>query len=132
MARVKRGIIKLKKRRKLKSLTKGFRGARSRRIKTAQEALLHSLQYAFTDRRRKKRDARGLWIIRINAACRAVGLSYSRFISGLKKQGVVINRKMLAELAAANAPAFQGLIELAKNNSDTKSKESARPSPQKA
>lgn len=132
MARVKRGIIKLKKRRKLKALTSGFRGARSRRIKQGQEALLHSLQYAYTHRRLKKRDMRGLWIIRINAACRALGLSYSRFISGLKKQGVSINRKMLAEMAESDGSAFKGLIELAKSVGASKSKEPARPSAEKA
>ncbi len=113
MARVKRGVIKLKKRRKLFKLTKGYRGARSRRIKTAQEALLHSLQYAFEHRRQKKRDFRRLWAVRINAACRNFGLSYSRFISGLKKQGLILNRKMLAELAVQDESVFKELIDLA-------------------
>lgn len=132
MSRVKRGVIKLKKRRKLKELTSGFRGARSRRIKQGQEALLHSLQYAYEHRRLKKRDARSLWIVRINAACRTLGMSYSQFISGLKKQGVAINRKMLAEMAVVDDSAFKGLIELAKNVRAPKSKEPARPSPQEA
>jgi large subunit ribosomal protein L20 len=113
VARVKRGVIKLKKRRKLFKLTKGYRGARSRRIKTAQEALLHSLQYAFEHRRQKKRDFRRLWAVRINAACRNFGLSYSRFISGLKKQGLILNRKMLAELAVQDESVFKELIDLA-------------------
>lgn len=115
MARVKRGVIKLKKRRKLFKLTKGYRGARSRRVKTAQEALLHALQYAYVHRRQRKRDIRQLWIVRINAACRFLGLSYNQFISGLKKQGVEVNRKILADLAMSNDGAFQGLVELAKN-----------------
>lgn len=115
MARVKRSIIKLKKRRKLVKLTKGYRGARTRRVKTAQEALLHALQYAFRDRRQRKRDLRRLWIVRINAACRFLGMSYNQFISGLKKQGVAVNRKMLADLAVRDDGAFQGLVELAKS-----------------
>lgn len=114
MARVKRGVIKLKKRRKLLKLASGYRGARSRRIKTAQEAMLHSLQYAFRDRRQRKRDARSLWIVRINAACRILGMSYNQFISGLKKHGVSINRKILAELAVRNDGSFQGLVDLVK------------------
>ncbi|MCL4513188.1 MAG: 50S ribosomal protein L20 [Candidatus Eremiobacteraeota bacterium] len=117
MARIKRGVIKLKKRRKLFKLTKGYRGARSRRIKTAQEALLHSLQYAFEHRRQKKRDFRRLWNVRINAACRNFGLSYSRFISGLKKQGLILNRKVLSELAVQDELVFKELIELARTAS---------------
>ncbi len=121
MARVKRGIIKLKKRRKLKNLTKGYRGSRSRRIKTAQEALLHSLQYAFTHRRKKKRDARSLWIVRINAACRILGVSYNQFIWGLKQQGIIVNRKILAEMASGDQGTFQELVELSKTQRDHKS-----------
>jgi large subunit ribosomal protein L20 len=117
MARIKRGVIKLKKRRKLFKLTKGYRGARSRRIKTAQEALLHSLQYAFEHRRQKKRDFRRLWNVRINAACRNFGLSYSRFVSGLKKQGLILNRKVLSELAVQDELVFKELIELARTAS---------------
>ena len=117
MARIKRGVIKLKKRRKLFKLTTGYRGARSRRIKTAQEALLHSLQYAFEHRRQKKRDFRRLWNVRINAACRNFGLSYSRFVSGLKKQGLILNRKVLSELAVQDELVFKELIELARTAS---------------
>lgn len=117
MARVKRSVIKLKKRRKLMKLSKGYRGSRSRRIKAAQEAVMHALQYAFTHRRQRKRDNRKLWIVKINAACRPLGLSYNTFISGLKKQGVTINRKMLAEIAIQDEKAFKGLVELVKGNS---------------
>lgn len=115
MARVKRSVIKLKKRRKLLKLTKGYRGARSRRVKAAQEALMHALQYAYENRRKKKRDARKLWIARINAACRFQGLSYNQFISGLKKQGVTLNRKILAELASQDQQTFKGLVDLVKS-----------------
>lgn len=116
MARVKRGVIKIKKRRKLHDLTKGYRGARSRRIKTGQEAVLHALQYAYIDRRKRKREMRRLWIVRINAACRILGLTYNEFISKLKLHGVAINRKMLADMAVRDEQAFKGLIELVKSN----------------
>lgn len=116
MARIKRGVIKIKKRRTLKTLTKGYRGARSRRINSGQEAVLHALQYAYRDRRTFKREMRRLWIVRINAACRLLGLTYNQFISKLKKQGIVINRKMLADLAVRDEAAFKGLADLAKKN----------------
>lgn len=117
MVRVKRGIIKLKKRRKLKEFTKGYRGARSRRIKTGQEAYMHALQYAYRDRRRKKRDMRKLWITRINGACRELGVSYNRFVNGLKKQGILLNRKILAEIVVQDEGAFQELVKLVKTAS---------------
>jgi large subunit ribosomal protein L20 len=116
MARVKRGMMALKKRRKILKAVKGFRGARGRNYKAANEALLHSLTYAFRDRRRRKRDFRALWISRINAAAREEGMSYSRLLSGLKKEGVSINRKMLADLAANDEGAFARLLELAKKH----------------
>src|SRR5471032_1390602 len=106
MSRVKRGMMSLKKRRKVLKAVKGFRGARGRNYKAANEALLHSLAYAFRDRRVRKRDFRSLWISRINAAARREGLSYSRFIAGLKKGGVTVNRKALADLAVHDAAAF--------------------------
>ena len=96
MARIKRGVQKIKHRRKVMKLVKGFRMARSRNYRVANEALLHSLSYAFRDRRVRKRDFRSLWISRINAAARREGLSYSRLIDGLKKSGVMLNRKALS------------------------------------
>ncbi|MBD5606647.1 MAG: 50S ribosomal protein L20 [Candidatus Eremiobacteraeota bacterium] len=114
MARIKRGVQKIKHRRKVMKLVKGFRAARSRNYRVANEALLHSLSYAFRDRRVRKRDFRSLWISRINAAARREGLSYSRLIDGLKKSGVTLNRKALADLAVSDAAAFDSLLAVAK------------------
>ncbi|GAC1453224.1 MAG: 50S ribosomal protein L20 [Vulcanimicrobiaceae bacterium] len=114
MARIKRGIQKAKHRRKVMKLVKGFRAARSRNYRVANEALLHSLSYAFRDRRVRKRDFRSLWISRINAAARREGLSYSRLINGLKLGGVTLNRKALAELAVSDRAAFDALLAMAK------------------
>lgn len=116
MARVKRGMMSLNKRRKVLKAVKGFRGARGRNYKAANEALLHSLIYAFRDRRRRKRDFRALWITRINAAARQEGLSYSRLMSGLKKEGLAINRKVLADLAINDQAAFAQLLTIAKKH----------------
>lgn len=116
MARVKRGMMSLKKRRKVLKAVKGFRGARGRNYKAANEALLHSLLYAFRDRRTRKRDFRALWIARINAAARREGLTYSRFMNGLKKEGLAINRKVLADLALNDEAAFGRLLEIAKKH----------------
>lgn len=116
MARVKRGMMSLKKRRKVLKAVKGFRGARGRNYKAANEALLHSLIYAFRDRRVRKRDFRALWITRINAAARQEGLSYSRLMSGLKKEGLAIDRKVLADLALNDQPAFSQLLAIAKKH----------------
>ena len=116
MARVKRGVIALKKRNKVLKAVKGFRGARGRTYRAANEALLHSLIYAFRDRRLRKRDFRALWITRINAAARAEGLSYSRLVSGLKKEGLALNRKMLADLAMNDEAGFSKLLEIAKKH----------------
>lgn len=114
MARIKRGVMKMKHRRKVMKLVKGFRAARSRNYRVANEALLHSLSYAFRDRRVRKRDFRALWISRINAAARREGLSYSRLIDGLKKSGITLNRKALADLAVSDAAAFASLLTIAK------------------
>jgi large subunit ribosomal protein L20 len=114
MARIKRGKNKIKNRRKVMKLVKGFRAARSRNYRVANEALLHSLSYAFRDRRVRKRDFRALWISRINAAARREGLSYSRLIDGLKKSGVTLNRKALADLAVTDQAAFESLLAVAK------------------
>ena len=115
MARIKRGVHGLKHRRKVMKLVKGFRAARRRNYRVANEALLHSLAYAFRDRRVRKRDFRALWIARINAAARREGLSYSKLIAGLKKSGVNLNRKALADLAVHDAAAFGRLLALAKD-----------------
>ncbi len=116
MARIKRGVHGIKHRRKVMKLVKGFRAARRRNYRVANEALLHSLAYAYRDRRVRKRDFRSLWISRINAAARREGLSYSRFIAGLKKSGVIVNRKALADLAVHDAAAFAQLLSLAKDS----------------
>ncbi len=114
MARIKRGLNKMKHRRKVMKLVKGFRAARRRNYRVANEALLHSLSYAFRDRRARKRDFRSLWISRINAAARREGLSYSRFIAGLKRAGINLNRKALAELAVSDQAAFNQILTTAK------------------
>ena len=114
MPRVKRGTIALKKRRKLMKSVKGYRGARSRRVNCAQEAFLHAQQYAYRDRRNKKRSFRRLWIARINAGARLNGLSYSRFINGMKKANIDIDRRVLADIAMHDAATFSVLVEKAK------------------
>lgn len=114
MARIKRGQTKVKHHRKVMKLVKGFRAARRRNYRVANEALLHSLSYAYRDRRVRKRDFRSLWISRINAAARREGLSYSRLIDGLKKSGVALNRKALADLAVTDRAAFESLLQVAK------------------
>lgn len=114
MARIKRGVHGLKHRRKVMKLVKGFRAARRRNYRVANEALLHSLSYAYRDRRVRKRDFRSLWISRINAAARKEGLSYSVFMNGLKKSGITLNRKTLAELAVSDTAAFGSLLKTAK------------------
>ncbi len=114
MSRVKRSITAKKKRRKIFKLAKGFFGARSRLLRTATEAVERSMKYAYRDRRVRKRDFRKLWIARINAASRNHDLSYSRFIDGLKKAEVDIDRKMLSELAIHNPEAFKSLVVVAK------------------
>ena len=115
MARIKRGVSGLKHRRKVMKLVKGFRAARRRNYRVANEALLKSLAYAFRDRRVRKRDFRSLWISRINAAVRREGMTYSVFINGLKKSGVTLNRKALSELAIHDNAAFSSLLKMAKD-----------------
>ena len=116
MPRVKRGIMHRKRVRKIMKQVKGYRGARSRRLKQAKEQLLHSWTYAYRDRRARKRDMRRLWIVRINAAARENGLSYSRFIDGLKKSGIEVNRKILADLAVNDKKSFAKFIDIAKES----------------
>ena len=114
MARIKRAVNAVKKRRKIFKLSKGYFGAKSRQYRVANEAVMKSLSYAYVGRRLRKRDFRRLWIVRINAAARMNGLSYSCMMTGLKKAGVDINRKVLADLAVNDMPAFAKLAEIAK------------------
>ncbi|MDO4357414.1 MAG: 50S ribosomal protein L20 [Clostridia bacterium] len=114
MARVKRAVNALKKRRKVFKLSKGYWGAKSKQYRAASEQVRRSLRYAFVGRKLKKRDFRSLWITRINAAARVNGLSYSRLIDGLKKADITINRKMLADLAVNDPKAFADLCAKAK------------------
>jgi large subunit ribosomal protein L20 len=116
MPRVKRGNKRLKKRKKILKLAKGYFGSKSKLYRPAKEQVMRSLNYAYRDRKQKKREFRKLWITRINAAARKSDLSYSRFIHGLKEADIDINRKMLAELAVNNEDDFADLVELAKEN----------------
>ena len=115
MARIKRAVNAHKKRRKVLKLAKGYWGSKSKQYRTASEQVRRSLRYAYEGRKMRKRDFRRLWIIRINAAARLSGMSYSTFINGLKKKNIEVNRKMLADLAVNDAAAFAQLVELAKN-----------------
>ena len=115
MARVKNGAVTKARHKKVLKQAKGYFGSKHRLYKTAKEQLMHSGQYAFRDRKQKKRDFRKLWITRINAACRQNDISYSRFIEGLTKAGVEINRKMLSEIAINDPKAFTDLVKIAKD-----------------
>ncbi len=114
MARIKGAMMTRKRRKKVLKLAKGYFGAKSKLFKTAKEAVMKSGQYAYIGRRQRKRDFRRLWIARINAAAKLNGMNYSTFMNGLKKAGVSLNRKMLAELAVSDAAAFTALTEKAK------------------
>ena len=116
MARVKGGMSTKKRRNRVLKLAKGYRGAKSKQFRTAKQAVMKSLSYAYVGRKLRKREFRTLWIARINAAARLNGLSYSRFTNGLKNANVNINRKMLSELAITNPAAFTQLVETAKAN----------------
>ncbi|GAB3475010.1 50S ribosomal protein L20 [Amycolatopsis cihanbeyliensis] len=116
MARVKRAVNAQKKRRATLENASGYRGQRSRLYRKAKEQTLHSFNYAYRDRRARKGDFRQLWITRINAAARQNGVTYNRFIQGLKAAGVEVDRKILAELAVHDAAAFTALAEVAKQN----------------
>ena len=115
MTRVKGGTVARARRKKVLKEAKGYFGSKHRLYKTAHEQLMHSGQYAFRDRRQNKRNFRKLWITRINAACRENEISYSKFINGLNKAGVTVNRKMLSELAIDNREAFADLVTIAKD-----------------
>jgi large subunit ribosomal protein L20 len=114
MPRARGGSKTRQRRKKVLKKAKGYVGGRHRLYRTAAETVLRAGAFAYRDRRRKKREARALWIVRINAACRPLGLSYSRFMAGLKKAGVLLDRKILAELAVSDPPTFARLAETAK------------------
>jgi len=114
MARVKRAMITRKRRKKILKLAKGYWGSKSKHFKMANQAVMKSLRYAYVGRKLKKRDYRRLWIMRINAACKANGMNYSRFMHGLKLSGINLNRKMLSEMAIHEPDAFTQLIGTAK------------------
>ena len=122
MARVKNGAVTKARHKKVLKQAKGYFGSKHRLYKTAKEQLMHSGQYAFRDRKQKKRDFRKLWITRINAACRQNDISYSRFIEGLTKAGVEVNRKMLSEIAISNPEAFTELVKVARDGKAGKAK----------
>ena len=122
MARVKNGAVTKARHKKVLKQAKGYFGSKHRLYKSAKEQLMHSGQYAFRDRKQKKREFRKLWITRINAACRENGISYSRFIEGLNKAGVEVNRKMLSEIAINDPKAFTELVNVAKKGKEGKIK----------
>ena len=115
MARVKRAVNSRKNHKKVLKLAKGYYGGKSRLFKTANESVIRALRNAYVGRKLKKRDYRRLWIARINAATRLSGLSYSRFMNGLKLSGIAMNRKMLSEIAINDPKAFADLVEVAKS-----------------
>ena len=123
MPRVKGGTIHAARRKKVLNEAKGYFGSKHRLYRTAKEQVMHSLSYAYRDRRQKKRDFRKLWITRINAACRQNDISYSKFINGLAKAGVEVNRKMLSEVAIADSKAFTNLVNVAKADLEGKTVE---------
>lgn len=116
MARVKRGVNAKKRHNNILKQAKGYFGAKSKLFRTANQAVMKSLNYSYIGRKQRKRDFRKLWITRINAAARLNGMSYSKFISGLKKANVNINRKMLSEMAINDPAGFAKLVEIAKEN----------------
>jgi len=115
MARVKGGFRTRRRRKKILKLAKGYFGAKSTKFRIANQAVMKSLSYAYRDRKARKRNFRKLWITRINAAARMNGMSYSRFMNGLKKAGINLNRKVLADMAVNDAEAFAKLVEQVKN-----------------
>jgi large subunit ribosomal protein L20 len=114
MARVKRGVVARARHKKILEFAEGMQGSRHRLYKPANEAVMHSLAYAYRDRKQRKGDMRGLWIARINAAARQNGLAYNQFMHGLKTAGVEVNRKILADLAVEDAASFTRLVEVAR------------------
>ena len=116
MPRVKTGVTAHRRHKKILKLAKGYRGARSKQFKKANESVMKAGQYAYRDRKVKKREFRRLWIARINAAARISGISYSKLICGLTKAGVAVDRKMMAELAVSDMTAFEKFVDIAKKN----------------
>jgi len=116
MARVKGGLGAKKRHNRVLKLAKGYRGSRSKQYRVAKQSVMRALTSAYAGRKQRKRQFRQLWIARINAACRMNGLSYSKFMFGLKKANIVLNRKVLAEMAINDAAGFTALCETAKNN----------------
>ena len=114
MPRVKTGVVRRRRHKKVLKLAKGFYSGRRKHFRKAKEQLERSMYYAFRDRKQKKREFRKLWIIRINAACRLNDINYSRFINGLKKAGIELDRKILADMAMNDAAAFSAVVEKAK------------------
>ena len=115
MARVKRGLVSHRKHKKLLDLTRGYRGTKSKLAKVAKEAALHAGEYAFAGRKNKKRDFRRLWITRIGEAVKAEGTSYSRFMAGVTKSGIKIDRKILSDLVLNDPPTFKKIVDQVKN-----------------
>lgn len=116
MTRVKRGVIARQRHKKVLALAKGYRGRRGNVYRIAKEAVMKAGQYAYRDRRQRKRQFRNLWIVRINAACRELDLSYSKFIAGLTKANVAVDRKVLSHIAINDKEAFAKFVEIAKTN----------------
>ena len=116
MPRVKTGVTAHRRHKKILKLAKGYRGARSKQFKKANESVMKAGQYAFRDRKNKKRNFRRLWIARINAAARINGISYSKLMYGLSKAGVTVDRKMMADLAVSDMTAFEKFVDIAKKN----------------
>jgi large subunit ribosomal protein L20 len=114
MAKAKHSVATRKKKKKVLKLAKGYWGDRSKQYQQAKRTLMHALRYAYRDRHNKKREIRALWIARINAACREVGITYSVFMSGLKKSKITLDRKILADLAVRDSSAFKKLVETVK------------------
>ena len=114
MPRAKYGAARARRKRRIRAAASGYRGARSKQTRTIMTAIIRAGQYAYRDRRTRKRDFRALWITRITAACRARGINYSQFMNGLRKSSVILNRKMLSELAIVDAAAFDKIVALAK------------------
>lgn len=114
MAKARHSVATRKRKKRLLKKAKGFWGDRSKQYQQARRALMHALVYAYRDRKAKKREFRRLWIARINAACRATGITYSRFMNGLKKAKINLDRKILADIAVKDSNAFKKLVELAK------------------
>ncbi|MFH1199024.1 MAG: 50S ribosomal protein L20 [Candidatus Omnitrophota bacterium] len=114
MAKIKHSAATRKRKKKVLKQAKGFFGDRSKQFQQARRALAHALEYAYRDRRNKKREIRALWIVRINAACRQCGITYSVFMNGLKKAKITLDRKVLADLAVRDSQAFEKLVKLIK------------------